>query len=217
MLLPPCIPECAKECRSPSCLDQNSRDSHLQQREEREQKTVRRRLHAGGGKQQRNKDVLVPGAEPRGAWRVAWEWVGAMLGEGAGECGGWGPHKCASHSEGHVPQDVEFGAGLGRAEVLLHRLARGGGGGVGVQHIDALGEPAAPRKARRGAGRAVRAQAGARPPSGIQGAKGEPRRGRHSPRPFPNNARPAAHAAARAAAPRTPSQPCPATAARLTS
>lgn len=44
--------------------------------------------------------------------------------------------------EGHVAQDVELRTGLGGGQVALHGLAAGGVGGVGVQNIDALSEPA---------------------------------------------------------------------------
>lgn len=51
------------------------------------------------------------------------------------------------------PQDVELVAGLGGGQVLLHSLAGGGVGGVGVQHVDALGEPAGGAGAGAGAAR----------------------------------------------------------------
>lgn len=47
---------------------------------------------------------------------------------------------------GASPQDVELVAGLGGGQVLLHRLAGGGVGGVGVQHVDALREPSGEEK-----------------------------------------------------------------------
>lgn len=43
---------------------------------------------------------------------------------------------------GPSPQDVKLVAGLGGGQVLLHSLAGGWVSGVGVQHVDALGEPA---------------------------------------------------------------------------